>query len=126
MNEQTIQEKLDLLVELEATFAELGEGVAQEIAAVIPQEVKERIEEIEARFADQIHVHNSNIASIKSAIKGDVLELGSTVKGVGYMTVWSKGRVTWNGKGLSGYMVAHPEIEAFRKEGKPSVSIRRK
>lgn len=42
------------------------------------------------------------------------------------MAVWSKGRVTWDGKGLGGYMVAHPEIEAFRREGKPSVSIRRK
>jgi hypothetical protein len=35
-----------------------------------------------------------------------------------------KGRVSWDGKSLDGYMAAHPEISAFRKEGEPSVSLR--
>lgn len=126
MSEQTVQERLDLLVKLEAALAELEEERAQAFEAVIPQEVKERIEETRAEFADRIHVANVNIASTKVVIKDDVLVLGSTVKGAGYMAVWSRGRVTWDGKGLSGYMVAHPEVEAFRKEGKPSVSIRRR
>lgn len=126
MSEQTVQERLDLLFGLGVTLTELEEEKAQAIEAMIPHEVKERIEQIEAEFADRIHVANVNIASTKAVIKDDVLVIGSTVKGTGYMAVWSKGRVTWDGKGLSGYMVAHPEIEAFRKEGKPSVSIRRK
>jgi hypothetical protein len=126
VGKQTIQEGLDLLIELEATLAELEEEKAQAIEAVIPHEVKEHIKQIETEFADQIHVASVNIASTKAAIKDNVLALGSTVKGIGYMAVWSKGRVTWDGKGLNGYMIAHPEIEAFRKEGKPSVSIRRR
>ena len=126
MSEQTVQERLDLLVKLESTLADLLGEKAQATKAAIPIEVSERIGKIEIEFADRLYVANVNIASTKAAIKDGTLELGSTVKGADYMAVWAKGRVTWDGKGLSGYMVAHPEIEAFRKEGKPSVSIRRK
>lgn len=126
MNEQVVRGRLDLLTELESRLDELEEERTQAVEAAIPPEVKERIKEIEAEFADLIHPLGIKVAGTKVAIKDTVLALGSTVKGTGYMAVWSKGRVTWDGKGLSGYMVAHPEIEAFRKVGKPSVSVRRR
>jgi len=125
MSEQVVQERLDLLVELESALAELEEEKARLIETVIPPEVAASIQEIEAEFTDSIHAANVNIAGTKAAIKDGTLEVGSTVKGVDYMAVWARGRVTWDNKGLDGYMVAHPEIEAFRKEGKPSVSIRK-
>ncbi len=40
------------------------------------------------------------------------------------MAIYSKGRMSWDGKRLDGYATAHPEILAFRSEGQPSVSIR--
>lgn len=126
MSEQVVQEKLDLLVGLELVLAELEEERAGAIENVIPHEVKKRIEKVGAGFAFRIQQASVNIASIKAAIKDDTLALGSTVKGTDYMAVWAKGRVTWDNKGLGGYMIAHPEIEAFRREGKPSVSIRRR
>ncbi len=122
MSEQVVREKLDLLFGLGIILAELEEEKAQVIDAAIPPEIKEHIQEIEAA----IHTANTNYASVKAAVKDATLALGSTVKGANHMTaVWSKGRVTWDGKGLAGYMVAHPEVGAFRREGEPSVSIRR-
>lgn len=41
------------------------------------------------------------------------------------MAVYNKGRVSWDSSGLNGYMVAHPEITAFRKEGEPSITLRK-
>ena len=65
------------------------------------------------------------MAALQKSIKRDTIDLGFTTHGRYLMAVWSKPRVTWDSSGLAGYMVAHPEIEAFKKTGKPSVSIRK-
>ena len=67
---------------------------------------------------------DQHIADVENEIRIAVTKLGQTVKGSALMAVWNKGRVKWDTKGLDGYAIAHPEIEAFRSEGEPSVSIR--
>jgi len=76
-------------------------------------------------YASQFEAIDSEAALLEEGVRNDTLDLGLTSKGKYLMAVWSKPRVTWDGKGLLGYMVAHPEIEAFKKVGKPSVSIRK-
>ena len=58
------------------------------------------------------------------AIKEEVLTRGESIKGDPLSALWVKGRHTWDGKGLAGYAVAHPEIKAFEKVGQPSVTIK--
>jgi hypothetical protein len=54
-----------------------------------------------------------------------VLKNGATVRGSYLMAVWSKGRVSWDDKGLSNYAQAHPDLLQYRKQGDPSISIRK-
>ena len=58
-------------------------------------------------------------------IKAAVMALEEPVKGERLQAVINKGRVTWDSKLLEGYAVAHPEIKAARKEGEPTVTIRK-
>ncbi len=61
-------------------------------------------------------------------IKDEVLaSRTSTKKGSGYYgATFVKGQVLWDTKALGKYSVAHPEIERFKKAGKPSVRINKK
>jgi hypothetical protein len=83
-----------------------------------------RLEEI---VAAQVQDLQSQIEEVADRVKQSVLELGHTVASAddaGLSAVWSKGQVKWNDASLLGYAAAHPEIKAFRSEGKPSVALR--
>jgi len=98
---------------------------------------KEVLDEIVIDLAPQIKAVNEVYDEEREALQSEIHELDNlikdsvgnlikgTVKGEFLMAVYSKPRVTWDGSGLLGYMVAHPEIKAFKRVGKPSVSIRR-
>jgi len=88
-------------------------------------DVAPEIDAIRDDYAPQFESIDAEIAALQKEIKNDALGFGWTVRGKFLMAVWSKPRVTWDSKGLFGYMVAHPEIEAFKMVGKPSVSIRK-
>lgn len=92
---------------------------------LIPRDIKDQLNEIDAEFEGDISSMNSKIANLEAEIKQDVLNTHKTVKGMHLMAVWNKGRISWDNKGLDGFMVAHPEMSAFRKEGDPSVTIRK-
>lgn len=64
------------------------------------------------------------VADTERQVLDLTLALGETVRGDALMAVWSKPRVTWDGKILEGYVIAHPELAAARHTGQPSVSIR--
>ena len=63
---------------------------------------------------------------LESEIKRMVITSGESCKGDGYNALFVKGRVTWDTKALNGYAIARPEIEQFRKIGRPSARITRK
>lgn len=65
-----------------------------------------------------------DIAEIETKVREAVLEKGETVKAEKMSAVWVKGKTTWDGKILEGYAVAHPEILAAKKTGKPTVSFK--
>ena len=124
MNEKQLKEKLDVLGEIIAIRENLISEKQTLLDSLIPPEIKLKIQEIEEEFEDKITHANENVQSLESAIKSEVKAFGHSVKGELVMAVWAKPRVTWDNKGLDGFMVAHPEIKAFRKEGEPTVSIR--
>lgn len=120
-----ITEKLDSLAELHSQADALAIGKQDLIDQAIPPEVKARLDEIEAELTPAIDAVRQKIADLESEIKIAVILEGNTAKGAHFMAVWNKGRVTWDTKGLDGYLVAHPEIVAFRKVGEPTVSLRK-
>jgi hypothetical protein len=116
------------LKRLSALYTEREALAAQKralIDQVLTPEIKTRLEEIDAEFAEKDEGAAANIEALEGEIKQDTLALGETVKAAGFQAVWTKGRVTWDSKGLSAFSENHPEILQFRKEGEASVSIRR-
>lgn len=83
-------------------------------------ELKELLDE-RTRFAEMYY---EKAAAIERQVLDLTLALGETVRGDALMAVWSKPRVTWDGRALDGYLAAHPELAPFRHVGQPSVSIR--
>ena len=63
--------------------------------------------------------------SYETAIKEAGLAAGKTIKGNHHSCVFTKGRVTWDGKKLDGMMSIIPALRDARKEGDPSVSVRK-
>ena len=121
-------EKLDKLSSLEMaieTNREYFGGLNEEQMKQIPPEIKVALNKIDVEFNERQAEVGKQISELTDEIKQDVLNIGETVKGTYKMAVWNKARVTWDNKGLEGFMVAHPEIVAFRKEGEPSVTIRK-
>lgn len=70
----------------------------------------------------EVLLEKSSVLS-KRLIEG-VLKVEESVKGERLQAAFTKGRTTWDTSALSGYALAHPELEKLKKVGKPSVSIR--
>lgn len=117
------REKLDKIADLRSAqnLREMDKQAL--IDQVLTPEIKTKIAEIEAEFAASDNVTDT-INLLTEEVKSEVTELGETVKGTFLMAVYSKPRVSWDTKALDGYIVSHPELTQFRKEGAPSVSIR--
>ena len=121
---QDIVEKLDRLAEFQAQRDLLNADKQAAIDSVLTPEIKARLAEIDAEFADKAAAVDENIDALEAEIKADVLTRGETIKGSRLMAVWSKGRVTWDDAALQDYMAVHPEIVRFRRQSDPSISIR--
>ncbi len=94
-------------------------------ARAVPEEVKKVLADIDAEYAPKMETVNKQIADLEAQIKTAVLESGATAKGGALQAVFTKGRVTWDSKQLEGLMIAVPQLSQARKEGQPSVSIRK-
>lgn len=65
-----------------------------------------------------------DIKVLEDEIEVEILKLQKSLKGQGIDVIYNKGRESWDGKILTGYAVAHPEILAAKKIGQPTVSFR--
>jgi len=122
--EQQIAKILDDLANAQAQRDILRLSMEAAIAAAMPPEVAAAIEGIRAGAEDGIAAAEAHIAELTALAKKATGSYGKSVKGGWLHAVFSM-RTSWDGKGLNGYAVAHPEILAFRKRS-TSVSIRRK
>jgi hypothetical protein len=120
-----ISEILDELAEWKEKQENLAVEKKTAIEKAFPQEVRNKIVEIESDFIEKELATNAKIAELEEDIRVAVLNTGSTIRGKTMMAVWSKGRVTWDSKVLEGMMVFVPELKSARKEGQPSVSIKK-
>ena len=95
---------------------------AKRIEIIAP--VQEELDALDAEMSPVIEICKNLVTELEDGLKADVLKIGETVKGTYLQAVYTKPRVTWDGKLLEGYAVAHPEILAAQKIGSPSVSFR--
>lgn len=95
------------------------------IDIIMTDEIKAKLAEVDIEFADNFNTADQMIADLTTKIKDAVVVCGETVKGSHLMAVYSKGRITWDGKKLDGMMALVPGLAAARKEGEPTVAIRR-
>lgn len=84
-----------------------------------------RKSEIEAEFGEKARAVDANIAALTEEIKRDTAAHGASVKGKVFHAIYVKGRVSWDTDKLDGMMALIPQLREARKEGAPSVSIRR-
>jgi len=124
MNELEIKQKLDQLADYRAGRDAIMLQKQALMDEIMSAEIKAKLAEIEAEFADKSEAVNANIASLEAEVKQAVIEHGASVKSTFLHAVWTKGRVSWDTKSLDGYATAHPELLSFRKEGEPSVGLR--
>ena len=120
-----IIQKLDQLSEFMSQRDLIGIHKQEAIDAILTPEIKAQLADIEAEFRAQSVAVDENIDALTGEIKAAVIGSGATAKGAHIQAVYMKGRVSWDTKALDGYAAAHPEVAQFRKEGEPSVSIRK-
>ena len=119
----------ELASRLQATKTAREEGlkaIAGDRERVLNQypTVRELLETLQSAADDLTTRADEERQKIEQSIKARVLEAGATQRYGLIQAVFTGPKVTWNGKLLQGYAVAHPEILDFRKSGAPSVSIR--
>lgn len=119
------KEMLDRLAEYQAqrTIAELDRQAL--IDSVLAPEIKAKLADIDAEFADKVGAVDQNINDLTAQVKQAVISEGQTVKGNYLQAVYMKGRVSWDTKTLEGLAIVMPKLLDAKKEGDPSVSIRR-
>lgn len=122
MDAVTILEKL---TEAYAQRDLLNMDKAKLLDEVIPVEVKQAIDDINAEFDEKLTGLSQVITNLEAQAKDAVLQCGETIRGGAVQAVYSKGRVSWDGKKLDGMMALVPGLAAARKEGEPSVSLRK-
>lgn len=86
--------------------------------------LRNKFEFLKNAFDTNTYELQEQIKQLESEIKVEVLELKQSLKGKGIDVIYNKGRESWDGKILTGYAVAHPEILTARKIGNPTVSFK--
>jgi len=104
----------------ETTSARVEAQTADVYAAIA-----QRKAEIEAEFAGKSEAVDENIRKLTEEIKAEIVTLKKSVKGDHFHAVYMAGRITWNTDMMEGWRETFPFLEKARKEGAPSVTLRR-
>jgi hypothetical protein len=116
---------LDDLSDLQERLQTVQTAYAVAREAQIPATVRTALARVDAEYAACAQALETTIAQVAACLKQAVLERGASVKGTGLHAIYVKGRVTWDSRYLEIYAASHPEIQPARKEGQPSVSLRK-
>jgi len=87
--------------------------------------IYQRKDDIEAEFRGKADDVDANIKVLEAEIKAEVKATGASVKGKFFHAVYVKGRVTWNTDKMDAWCNDHPFLKDARKEGEPSITLRK-
>lgn len=117
---------LDKLAQLESSVLDLELEKTRSISAIIPDPLRKQLQAIEDEYDLKFQTIKIELETTEATIRAMAIFANETVKGgSGYRAEYSAGKISWDTKGLLGFAVAHKEVLAFRKEGKPFISIKR-
>jgi hypothetical protein len=86
--------------------------------------VQPQLDAIDADMTPRLKQLAERMAAAEQAVRHAVLAFGRSHTRGRVKATYSRGRVTFDSKGLQEYAVTHPEIEKFKKVGNPIVSLR--
>jgi hypothetical protein len=92
--------------------------------AALLEQIRPQLDALDAELADRLETAASEAARVEAEVRAAILAQGASFKHAGIQATFYRGRVSWDNKGLAEYMRDHPEIEAYRKVGQPTVSLR--
>lgn len=123
MSEGQLNQLLAVLERVRAeALAAQQEYAFRRLDAMAP--VQPQLDAIDADMTPRLKQLAERLAAAELAVKQAVLAFGrSYVRGRVKVT-YSRGRVTFDSKGLQEYAATHPDVEKFKKVGNPIVSIR--
>lgn len=101
------------------------EAKSEAIIQPLLEPVRAQLDDLDNGYREAVSEIDFRAGVLTERIKGNVLATGESVKGDELQAIYTKPRITWDSRGLEGFMVAHPEIVAFRKVGQASVSLRK-
>lgn len=91
---------------------------------LILQQVQDELNELDAEYNPLFETVGERMANLEQEIKSLVLAGRTSVKGSGLHAVYMSGRTSIDMARLEGYILTHPELNALKKLGEPSVQIR--
>ena len=118
-----IEKALDQLAVSRQKLEDLQAKKSQKINEVM-REIQPKIKEIDEDFADTENSLRSDVETLEKEIREATISSAVSVKGKFLHSVYNKGRITWDTKGLEGFAKAYPEVKDFKKEGAPFITIR--
>jgi uncharacterized protein YifE (UPF0438 family) len=86
--------------------------------------VREQLDAVDVEFAMRLAEAADAAATAEAAFRDIVLRTGKNVNAAGVRAIYNAPRISWDTEKLEVYAEAHPEVLAFRKLGKPFVTVR--
>lgn len=121
---ETVLQKLERLSQLHAA-ADLARMDYESRRAEVLKQIQDELDALEVEFKPALEAAEKNAASLEAEIRNDVLLRGESLRGSAYQAIYMKGRVSWDAAGMNEYARDHPDVLRYRKEGQPSVSLRK-
>lgn len=90
----------------------------------VMEAVQPQLDAIDADMTPRLKQLAERLAAAELAVKQAVLAFGRSYWKGQVKVTYSRGRVTFDSKGLQEYAATHPDVEKFKKVGNPIVSIR--
>lgn len=118
------EQLLDELHQVEQDKKAILDGMLEITNSFIPDDVRKRIQEVEAEFGPAIAQCDAQIIAKNLQIKEYVTAVGKTVRGKHKQAVFTPGKPVWNDKMLEGLALMVPQVKEAKSIGRPSISIR--
>jgi hypothetical protein len=115
--------KLEQLVNLRGA-ADVARLDYEARRAQLLKNIQAELDALDIELKPILEAAEENLLALENEIKTDVLLHGESVQAGSMRAVYTRGRVTWDSKGIEQYSSSHPELLRFRKQGEPTVSLR--
>jgi len=116
---------LNQIAEMEAAKEAHKLALQDERRKIIPEDLWNQLEQLEAEFAGKLEVADEKIAALKEEAKETLLSMPNpeTIKGDYMSAQFRNGSIKWDDKGLVNLAADYPMLLRYRKVGPPTVAF---